>query len=40
MPLARKVGKAGIEGETLLRKPGDLPAQTMCHGRTGCSATG
>jgi len=23
------IGKAGIEGETLLRKPGDLPARTI-----------
>jgi predicted metal-binding protein len=34
------VGKAGIEGETLLRKPGDLPPQMLFDRRTGCSATG
>jgi predicted metal-binding protein len=34
------IGKAGIEGETLLRKPGDLPAWTILDRRTGCSATG
>jgi predicted metal-binding protein len=34
------IGKAGIEGETLLRKPGDLPARTILDRRTGCSATG
>jgi predicted metal-binding protein len=34
------IGKAGIEGETLLRKPGDLPTRTILDRRTGCSATG
>jgi len=39
-PLTEMVGKAGIRGETLLRKPGDLPALKEVNRRTGCSATG
>ena len=29
VPLTHSVGKAGIGGETLLRKPGDLPAHEL-----------
>jgi hypothetical protein len=29
MPLTVEVGKAGIGGEILLRKPGDLPAPVL-----------